>query len=1001
MEPRSLTLADLKPLVDADEMKKGAEAYDDGEGLSDLSRCETRLFALAKGSGQSSYRVDVNVGPAGGTVGLKSRCTCFAAKTRPFCKHAVAVLLAWAREPSRFVVADAPPATAIPGTARPKKAALDIKKTAVDGDALMLAGTEKLEAMITELAAAGVAVGRDDDGARAKNIRALAETLREHRLRRLSARTLELAQLVEKAAGGAVVGDVDAVAFADALADLLLCSRRIAKHLRAVSSGEGEPLAPRYVEELVGKSWTKKDRTEIAGLDLLEVAYLSRRTSDDFRVVESRFVDVKTGVHYNEKQILPGFLATRTPPKKSYAGQVLNGAGGSIYPSFAPLRVDIEAAGAAAVVDDAVLQRLLATCLPGLDDAIALLQEQKRDPFAPDLVPVAVRVECLLAAGSRVQLVDERDQALFLPPDRSLLDRLALGLRGVKLRAAIGDMGIDGALPTLWPIALVVERPNGLALVSVGAGQPEAGHGKKREHKPLSWSETARAAFGGAHVPRAALVLGEVREELARLLVTGLQALSPHAIEPAAVRLDELGLTKPAELLRTSSKKPEARDRLDDIVKLHHVTGVALVRLAASSSVERESLVAVPTFESVRVRRRKERLNPREVATLTAQGQLNRYEAAVEYAAFYDGVSPEELAAHIYPTWADGSAQPFVARAFADKGARAVDAAERVLELPVPGESKPAWMRSPARVARITALRVLEAVLLKGPNDRARALLVRVAGVVDDGGLRAHARRILRSLGIPVPVPTMAMRGGSIDELRETLVSGRSEGDRQKAAESLAERGDLDAIPALRAVLDETGGPYLFDSCVLALARLGDVESFDVFVDLLSQRGESASNGRVGVQALGALGDIRGVHDLVEAWAAGFEPLLVAAAIQGIGTAALETFVAYLDANAEMGRRVSAKAVLRALPNDEVGALMQARLTAMQGDPRFIERAAVLLPLVEYCQPIAKACAARIRELQPNLSTSTEDRALFLASRCALLLDEPAPKPTPKRPAKR
>src|SRR6185369_722594 len=123
--------------------------------------------------------------------------------------------------------------------------------------------------------------------------------------------------------------------YAELVGDLLLTARKLEKHLA------GEPLADEHVEELIGKTWTKKDRKPIAGLELLEIAFASRVTPDDFVIRESRFVDLASGEHFSEKQILPGFLAKRTEPKKSWAGKILRNASGSLYPTYAPKRLDL------------------------------------------------------------------------------------------------------------------------------------------------------------------------------------------------------------------------------------------------------------------------------------------------------------------------------------------------------------------------------------------------------------------------------------------------------------------------------------------------------------------------------------------------------------------------------------------------------------------------------------------------------------------------------------
>jgi hypothetical protein len=56
-EAKKLSIASLKTFItDSDELAKGTRLYDDG-GLANLSRYEAKLFADAKGSGASPYKV--------------------------------------------------------------------------------------------------------------------------------------------------------------------------------------------------------------------------------------------------------------------------------------------------------------------------------------------------------------------------------------------------------------------------------------------------------------------------------------------------------------------------------------------------------------------------------------------------------------------------------------------------------------------------------------------------------------------------------------------------------------------------------------------------------------------------------------------------------------------------------------------------------------------------------------------------------------------------------
>ena len=163
-----------------------------------------------------------------------------------------------------------------------------VKTGKTDTKALLGRGVEQAGTLVRELAVAGVASlapGRTDA------IRALALSLRESRLRRLSAKALLLADLLDEGRRSAL----DASAYAGLLADLLLAVRKLEKHLG------GEPLEDRHAEELVGKSWRKDDRTPLDGLDLVEYAFLARETADGYVVRESRLLDLASGRHLSRE----------------------------------------------------------------------------------------------------------------------------------------------------------------------------------------------------------------------------------------------------------------------------------------------------------------------------------------------------------------------------------------------------------------------------------------------------------------------------------------------------------------------------------------------------------------------------------------------------------------------------------------------------------------------------------------------------------------------------
>ena len=628
-----LSVAELRGIVtDATELAKGARIADEG-GLSHLARHEHKLFADAQGS--TVYKVQAVCEDKG----WRGRCSCMAARSRPFCKHAAALLVAWQRNPDAFAVADAPPA----GSGEPKKK--QVKAGKVDAKALMGKGVEQVTTLVRELAVAGAASLADD---RATQVRALGENLREHKLRRLSGKTIALGDLLETARARG--DDFDPLAYAELLGDLLLTARKLERHVA------GEALEDRHVEELIGKTWTKKDRAAVAGLDLVEVAFLQRETPDGFTIRESRFVDAATGEHYSEKQILPAFLVKRTPPKQSYAGKLLRGAGGGLYPGFAPRRTDLEAPGAVEPLAAAALDAVVAHAIPSVQAAIAALADHKKDVFAPDTLPVAIACDMVVADRGRLQLADKGGAVVFLPDDDEGADRLASARAGVALDAVIGDLGLDGAQPTIAPLAVVVTGRGGRELRSIATGIARPASRKVRIAAPAAgrrsnWAFTARAL----ELSTAAIALGEIREELADLVFTGLTSVTARRIEPMAVRLGELGLAKQGELLRQAAARPDAAERLDDVIKLHQVLGIALARLAGAAQIERGQLAASPMFASVYVRKDAEQLPPMEVARKLSRGEINRFEAAALTGRYYETLPPESLIEHVFPMWGEGS----------------------------------------------------------------------------------------------------------------------------------------------------------------------------------------------------------------------------------------------------------------------------------------------------------------------------------------------------------
>lgn len=932
---KGLTLQDLRAIVpDADELAKGAKVHDD-KALAHLARWENKLYAEAAGSGSSPYKVSLTFGEQPRDV--KARCSCMAARSRPFCKHACGLLIAWSRAPDSFVETTTPPAEAT-GAGGKKKS---VKKGAVDEAALMRDGVERVATLVRELGTSGVAsLGAE----RVPQMRTLSENLRENKLRRLSARVLELADLLD----GRGMRGLPALEYTELVADLLLTVRKLEKHLA------GEALDERHVEELVGKTWTKKDRKPAGGLKLVEYSFLRWYTADSFAITESRFVDLATGTHYSEKQIIPDFLVKRTAPKRSYAARVLQGSAGSIFPGYPPLRLNLETPGQEAPLDAAGIAELVDRALPGAGAALAAFQEHRKDVFAPDRLPVAVRVDTLYAGGSRLQVVDVDGHALHLPLDESVQEQLAGTLRGVHLRALLGDIGLELTLPTLFPRAAVVEGPLGLELRILSALDvaprkaraavvPAGTTGTQRS----DWIETAR----GAGASEVAIRLGEVREDLADAFVTGVASLTTRTTDAMVTRLREQGLDKPAALLTALVGKANPEERIDDLVRLFQVLGIALVRLAGLPQIDRASMVRVPTYESVSIPRPAQQLEPQQATALRDAGRLNRYQAAWHVARFFELMPPDEISRAVYPTWADGSVAPFVAAALARHGDQAVAAACAVLD--------PRAGRNAGNVALMTALRVLRAA----GGQQAREFLKTYARDGRDAAARMLALESLVELKDPAAARQVEEIGVRVGDAIGRLLGAGQKEDRETAAAELARHGSSAAVPALRAAFHTDATADVRAAAAYALANLVDTEMVDSFLRSLAARDERDDEARVAARALGMMGDARGVKALLDAYADGWRPNVVSEAMVFMGAPALRPLLLLLDERPELAKRKGALGVLATMPAEDVVPILVERVEQAADAEQRAARIGLYLHATAEGVAVHKALAAKLAEV--------------------------------------
>jgi hypothetical protein len=922
-----LTPTDLAEIVrDPGELDRGDRLFQGGQ-LSGLSRHRNKIFCEATGG----YKITVTLSAKRDDI--RGRCTCRAAMTRPFCKHAAALLMAWIQDPEAFAVSESGPPS---GDGQKKKA---VRQGQAKDTDLMAQGIAQVSTLLRELAAGGVALIGED---RVAQIRSLGEGLRQHKLRRLSARTLELAELLGRAAAGVAL---PASAYADLLTDLHLSARKLEKHLG------GEPLEDRHIEELIGKTWRTASLPEVQGLMLAEYGFSHRETVDGFLIRESRFLDLQSGQHFSEKQILPLMRVRVEPPKRSYQGQVLLNARGRRYPGYPPQRLKLEDLGTEAPLGAEALARLLAVALPNPGAALQAFQEARKDVFAPDRLPVAVRVARLVAQGAQVRAQGEDGSALALPlqQDRALEGRVASALRGVRLLAILGEVDVAEALPMLYPLSFLVmdmnrEESRGMQLRAVNAAPAEGASTARRrskETREVQVPDLLSAARAQGASP-AALALAEVQRELAHACAGGLLRLPAREVEPLAARLRDLGLERPAAVVRGLAEKTEATDRLDDFVRAYQVLGIAISRLCGGlgGSVPLEALEPVPTYASVHVRRVDAPLPPAEVMARRVRGDLGRYEAAAHLSRHYEALTADELEAMIYPTWADGEATPFVVHALRSRGRAAVAAAERAL-------------RGKGLQAKATAVRVLAEV--GGPE--AEALLAQAAdgAFVEARNFACKAHPWYWEWGGTVP-PLRVLAQGALDGLR--LAAGRNVadspalgieirerrrrqeaqteqlcrqaagaftvGERQTAVRALAKLGDVGVAPVLRVVEAEDASPEVRAEALLALGLLGDAESVDEMVTQLSMRGgEPEGMAVAAAYALGYVGDARGAAELLRALVDGWHPRIIGDALRALGGVVLGPLLDVLEAHPDLAapRQAVVHDIVRRLPKEEAAAL--------------------------------------------------------------------------------
>lgn len=411
----TMALKDVQALFRNDFFQNGMRYYD-GKQVHHLSRFENKIYAQVEGSGGTNYNIMIESAEK-----LTPYCTCPAARRYPFCKHVAAVLVGWARDASAFVVAEQAPEFTKPGT---KKAR--VKKGKTETEDLLARGLESLETLTTELILSGLATITPG---RVEQVRDLAENLRTYKLRRLSSLLTHFADILST-----LLTDKDNFAlsaYADVLADIVLT----AKGVQGIQQGKLKD--PKYMEELVGKTWQDKELTARNNLGLVGVFFEQYTTPDEFAVFSNYFAELATGEILTKKFIIPKSLLKRTnnADKQSYCGRKLLVSEALVYPGFPPLRLKLKDFTESAVSVSEV-EQLTQQAHADFDQEVTAFQTFKKDFFAPADYYALLRPQGFYAAQEGMLMFDAQGKAFELV----LTDRSALNLETLLQNTSISAL---------------------------------------------------------------------------------------------------------------------------------------------------------------------------------------------------------------------------------------------------------------------------------------------------------------------------------------------------------------------------------------------------------------------------------------------------------------------------------------------------------------------------------------------------------------------------------
>ncbi len=429
-----MSLNDVKTLFQAMYFSNGMTYYNSNKVLNP-SRFQNKLYAQVQGSGSKNYTIILEFDEK-----VKPKCNCPAARRTPFCKHVAAVLIGWAKDSNGFIVSDSVPELA---KATSKKAR--VKKGKKETEELIARGLESLETLITELGLSGLSTITES---RVEQVQDLAENLRTYKLRRLSTLLTRFARelntlLTDKE-------NFSLATYANLLSDIVIT----AKGVQAIQQGKLKD--PKYMEELVGKTWSERQLTPRDDLQLVEVFFEFKQTVDEFKLFTSYFIELASGDILTEKLIVPKMIKKDpNAEKRSYAGLKLTVSEGFQYPGYSPCRVKLKLFKENSVTPEDI--EAIGTNAQGdFTQAVEAFRIFKKDFFAPSAYYTLLKPEGFYASDRGLSVFDPAGKAFKL----LLTDRSSLNLEQVletsPVSAVFGKIhAVNGSIK-IEPLSVIV-----------------------------------------------------------------------------------------------------------------------------------------------------------------------------------------------------------------------------------------------------------------------------------------------------------------------------------------------------------------------------------------------------------------------------------------------------------------------------------------------------------------------------------------------------------------